>query len=178
MKRLLLALALVIAAAGRASADPMGDVRGAMLAFSHATSFHVSATAQGHDLEADFLPPTKAHFTAGPFEMIVISGTTWVKAGGAWRQFSIPGMDRVTGFVQSAIDTMRNPPDDMVVNDLGPRTIDGTPLHAYGVVTKSASGTTTLYLDRSGMLARIDNPDSGVVRFSKFNAPLTIDPPN
>jgi hypothetical protein len=181
MKRLLVALALAVtvaAAAVPASADPTADVRGAMIAFAKATSYHVSATAEGRDIEADFLPPSRAHFIAAPIEVITIDGTTWVKLGGGWRQFAVPGMDRITGFVQGTIDTMRNPPDDMVVTDLGPKSVDGAALHAYGVTTKSAAGTTTVYIDRSGLLARIDTNDGSTVRFSKFNAPLTIAPPN
>jgi hypothetical protein len=178
MKRLLLALALALAAYAPALADPASDVRGAMLALAKATSFHISATAGGQDVEADFLPPAKAHFVAGPVEVITVAGTTWVKLGGSWRQFTVPGMDRITGFVQGTIDTLRNPPDDLVVNDLGMKSVDGTTLHAYTVASKSGGYTNTVYLDRSGLLARIDAPNASVVRFSKFNAPLTIDPPN
>jgi hypothetical protein len=179
MKRLLLALTLVLALAAPALADPVADVRGAMLALSRATSFHISATAtSGQDVEADFLPPAKAHFVAGPVEIVTIAGTTWVKLAGSWRQFAIPGMDHVTGFVQGTIDTMRNPPDDMTVTDLGPKSVDGATLHAYAVASKSGGYADTVYLDRGGLLARIDTPSAGVVRFSKYNQPLTIDPPN
>jgi hypothetical protein len=124
------------------------------------------------------IPPTKAHFVAGPVELITIDGTTWMKFGGGWHQFTVPGMDRITGFVQGTIDTMRNPPDDLAVTDLGMKTVDGVPLHAYAVATKTAGGQGTLYLDRSGMIARIDNPSAGVIRFSKYNAPLIVQPPS
>jgi hypothetical protein len=178
MKRLLLAFALALTALAPALADPGSDVRGAMMALARATSFHISADAGGQQVEADFVPPEKAHFVAGPVEVITISGTTWMKFGGSWRQFSIPGMDRLTGFVTGTIDTLRDPPEDMTVTDLGMKPADGVPLHAYAVASKSGGYADTVYLDRSGTIARIDIPNSGSVRFSRYNAPVTIDPPN
>jgi len=115
MNRILVALALTLTVAAPALADPASDVKNAMLAFAGAKSFHVSADAGGRNVEADIVPPARAHFVAGQFEMITISGTTWVKAGGSWHQFTIPGMDQITVFVNGAIDSVRNPPTDMVV---------------------------------------------------------------
>jgi hypothetical protein len=178
MNRLILALAVTLFAAAPALADPTSDVKNAMIAFANAKSFHVSAEASGRNVEADIVPPAKAHFIAGPFEMITISGTTWVKAGGSWHQFSVPGMDRITVFVNGAIDTVRNPPADLVVTDLGTKTIEGATLHGYTITNKAGDSPSTVYLDGSGMLARVEGSGGSVVRFSKFNAPLQIDPPN
>ena len=178
MNRLLLALALTLTAAAPALADPTADVKNAMISFANAKSFHVSADDAGKNVEADIVPPAKAHFVAGPFELITISGTTWVKAGGSWHQFAIPGIDRITVFVTGAIDTVRNPPADMVVTDLGTKSIDGATLHGYTIANKAGASPRTIYLDGSGNLARVESSSGGVVRFSKFNAPLDISPPN
>jgi hypothetical protein len=178
MTRMVLALAFTLAAAAPALADPTADVKNAMIAFGNAKSFHVSAEAAGRNIEGDIVPPAKAHFIAGPFEMITISGTTWVKTGGGWHQFTIPGMDRITVFVNGAIDTVRNPPADLVVTDLGTKTIDGATLHGYTISNKAGNSPSTIYLDGSGTLARVEANGGSVVRFSKFNAPLQIDPPN
>jgi hypothetical protein len=178
MNRLLLALTLTLTTVTPALADPASEVKNAMIAFANAKSFHVSADAAGRNVEADIVPPAKAHFVAGPFEMITISGTTWVKAGGSWNQFTIPGMDRITVFVNGAIDTVRNPPADMVVTDLGTRSIDGASLHGYTITNKAGTSPSTIYLNGSGLPVRVESSGGSVVRFSKFNAPLEIDPPN
>lgn len=177
MTRVLLALALTLAAATPALADPTADVKAAMISFANAKSFHITAEGGGKSVEGDIVPPAKAHFIAGPFEMITISGTTWVKAGGSWHQFAVPGMDKITFFVNGAIDTVRNPPADLVVTDLGTKAIDGSNLHAYTITNKAGTSPSTVYIDGGGMLARVEN-GTGVVRFSKINAPLSIDPPN
>lgn len=177
MKRLLLALALVAASAGPALADPAGDVRSAMLEFAKLTSFHMSASSQGKTVEADFLPPGKAHFIMPPLEVITIDGTVWAKINGTWQTFAFPGITQLTGTFSAAIDALRNPSADMTVTDLGEKTVDGTQLHAYGVTSTSGGTPSTVYIDANGRLVRAEGGSAGVVRFSRFNAPLEIDPP-
>jgi hypothetical protein len=70
--------------------------------------------------------------------------------------------------------------DDMIVTDLGPKTVDGTVLHAYGVKNAGSAKNAVVYIDASGLPARIENTDSeglNVVKFSNFNGPITIEAP-
>jgi hypothetical protein len=148
-----------------------------MLAFAKLTSFHMSASTQGKTVEADFLPPGKAHFIMPPLEVITIDGTVWAKINGNWQKFAFPGIAQLTGTFNAAVDAARNPPADMNVTDLGEKTVDGAQLHAYAVTSKSGGTPSTVYIDANGMLVRVESGSAGVVRFSRFNAPLEIDPP-
>jgi len=178
VKRLLLALALVAFAAAPALADPKSDIIAAALKFTTATSFHMTAAAMGRTLDADYAPPDKMHLTAGPLEVIKIGQTTWFNSGGTWRQFAMPGMDQLTGVFTSAIGEVRNAsPDDLVVTDLGMKAPAGIRLHAYTVTNKAGTSPATLYLDGNGWLTRIEMGQGNAVTFSKFNAPLDIEPP-
>ena len=175
MRRLLLAAALVVAVAAPALADPAADVRSAMIAFAKLTSYHLNVQAQGRTIDVDMVIPGKTHIVTSGAEVIAIDGTTWVKAGGSWRQIAFPFMGQLTGMYQSALDALRNPSGDFAVTDLGMKNVDGESLHAYLVKGNGGDGS-TVYLDRKGALARVDT-SNGFVRFSKFNAPIAIDPP-
>ncbi len=178
MKRLLFTLVFVAFAAAPALADPKSDVVAAVLKFTTATSFHMTATAMGRTLDADFVPPDKMHLIAGPLELIKIGQTTWFNSGNTWRQFAMPGMDQLTGVFTNAIGTVRNTsPDDVVVTDLGLKSPAGIRLHAYAVTNKAGTTTATLYLDGNGTLVRVEGPGGSTVTFSKFNAPIDIQPP-
>jgi hypothetical protein len=179
MKRLLCALALVAFAAAPALADPKSDLISAMMQFQKVSSFHVSATDYGKTIELDMALPGKMHATMGGMEAIKIDNTTWVKMGGSWHQYAIPMLDSMTGFVTHAVDvaTGKSSPDDMLVTDLGTKSPDGSPLHAYMVTSKSGKDATTLYVDNTSKLVRVDAPDGAIVRFSKFNAIDPIVPP-
>jgi hypothetical protein len=179
MKRLLCALALVAFTAAPALADPKSDLVSAMMQFQKASSFHIAATGYGKTIDMDMALPGKMHATMGGMEAIKIDNTTWVKMGGQWRQFAIPGLDMMTGFVTHAVDVASGKADsnDMLVTDLGTKSPDGSPLHAYQVTSKSGKDATTLYLDNTGKLVRVDAPDNAIVRFSKFNAIDPIVPP-
>jgi len=174
LKRLLFALALVVFAAAPALADPKADIANAFILFGKASSYHMSAAAKGRTLEVDSEKPDKMHVVSGPMELVKIGTTTWIKAGGAWRQFNFPGMDQITSAYSGALNVVQAPPNDVTVTDLGTKTIDGTPLHAYSVVEKS--GSATVYVDNgSGYPVRVETADGSSVTFSKFNSagPIT-----
>jgi len=175
VRRLLLAAARVAAGAAPALADPAAAVRSAMIAFAKLTSYHINVQAQGRTIDVDMVMPARTHIVTPGAEVIAIDGTTWVKAGGSWRQITFPFMGQLTGMYQSALDALRNPSGDFVVTDLGTKNVDGETLHAYLVKSNGGDGS-TVYLDAKGALARVDTT-SGFVRFSKFNAPIAIDPP-
>jgi hypothetical protein len=181
MNRLLAIVALVALSAAPALADPTNDVKNAMIGLANASSYHISATAAGHAMEGDFVKPGKMHLTAGPFEMIVIDKTTYVKMQGAWHQFTFPGMDRVMAPLSHAQNFLKSH-DDITVTDLGPKVVGGATLHAYGVKNSTNSDRPiTVYLDSSGTLVRIDVADNdgntSTINFSNMNGPITIDPP-
>ena len=177
MKRLLCALALVVFAAAPAWADPKSDLASSMIQFSKATSFHMSATSRGKTVEVDMVKPGKVHIVVAPMEMIKIDNTMYVKMGGTWRQFTLPGMDRIADMYQGALDKSTHPTDDMVVVDLGMKTVEGATLHAYTIKNKGDTGPTTLYIDDKGFPARVETSDGSVVRFSNINGPIAINAP-
>lgn len=179
MKRLLCALALVVFAAAPASADPKSDLMAAMIGFAKATTFHMEVSAKRGTLEADMALPGKMHVSSAQFEMIKIDTTTWIKVGGQWRQFAMPGMEQMTGALTNAIAAAHyENPDDLVVTDLGMKTpaAGGSPLHAYSVTNKAGKSPATIFLD-GGRLVEIDSADGNSVKFSKFDVPVDIQPP-
>lgn len=175
MKRLLGVLALVVFAASPALADPKSDMYAAMQKFGALKSYAVNATSPRGAVEIDMVVPNKQHLLAGPMEMIRIDGDTWVKMNGKWQKFAMPGIEQMTAGVNNAIKATKANPDDLTVTDLGMKSPDGVPLHAYQVLVKNGGGPQTIYLDGSGMLVRIDSAQ-GPVTFSKFNA-IDIEPP-
>ena len=66
----------------------------------------------------------------------------------------------------------------MVVTDLGMKSpaAGGRPLHAYTVINNAGKIPSTLFLD-GGRLSEVDNADGSSVKFSKFDAPVDIEPP-
>lgn len=178
MKRLLLVLALVAATRFPVLADSTTDLKNAMLNLAKATSYHVTATVKGHEVDADMMPPAKIHVTASGMEMIKIDSEMYLKMGGSWRKFAIPGMDQMTQMFTGQLESAKHPATDMIVTDLGPKIVDGVPLHGYSVRSKSdAHAASTMYIDGAGNIVRIEAPDGGVITISKFNAPMTIDAP-
>jgi hypothetical protein len=177
MKRFLCALALVVFAAAPALADPKSDLMRSMTQFGNAGSYHITASGKGQTVDIDMVQPGKMHVVAGPMEMIKIDSSTWMKMNGKWQKFAMPGMDQMTAGINNAIATAQGKQDDLVVTDLGMKSPDGVPLHAYTVTNKAGQSPSTVYVNASGVLVRVDNTDGGVVTFSKFNAVPPIEPP-
>lgn len=177
MKHVLATLALLAFAAAPALADPKSDVMAAMVQFSKATSYHMSVAGKGRTMEADFVMPGKMHMTSAQFEAIKIDTTMWVKMGGKWQQFNMPGMDQMMGSVNASI-AAAHPNDKTVVTDLGMKSPigGGPPLHAYSVSSEAGKSPSTLFVD-GGRLVEIDSADGTSARFSKFNDPVDISPP-
>jgi hypothetical protein len=181
MKRFLFALALVAFAAAPALADPKSDVMSAFMQFGKATSYHMSVSSKRGSMEADMALPGKMHMISPQFEMIKIDTTTWMKIGGQWRQMSMPGMDTMTAAVTGRIAMLRGSeqPDDYTVNDLGMKSslTGGAPMHAYSVTNKAGTSPATIFID-GGKVVEVDNAGDGTsITFSKFNAPVDIQPP-
>lgn len=173
MRRFLCALALVAFAVAPALADPKSDLLASMGQFARANSYHITASGMGRTMEADMALPGKMHMMAGPMEMIKIDQNMWVKLNGSWQKLNLPNMDQFTAGINNAIATAHSAPDDLVVTDLGMKSPEGTPLHAYTITNKAGKSPSTVYLDGSGTLVRVEGIDGTVVKFSRFNA---IDP--
>ena len=178
MKRLLCALALVAFGAAPALADPKSDLMASMIGLGKASSYHVSVISKRGSIEGDIALPSKMHITSPQFEMIKIDQTTWVKIGGQWRQFALPGMEQITAGITGAIETARGKQDDLVVTDLGMKVPagGGGPMHAYSMTNKAGKSPATAFVD-GGTLTEIDNADGTAMKFSKFNVPVDISPP-
>jgi hypothetical protein len=182
VKRLVATVALFVLGTLPALADPATDaIRGAALKLATSSSYHVTIEAKGHEIEGDVVPPDKLHVTMGPMEAIEIAKTTYVKMGGSWHEFTLPGIDRVTAPLDNARSYAKAAPSDITVSDLGMKTVDGLTAHAYLVKGKEVGSTAnTLYVDANGYLARIDSDTSdgtATILFTKYNAPLTIAAP-
>ena len=181
MRRFLCALALVAFGAAPALADPKSDLIAAMAQFGKANSYHITAVAKGRTMEADMALPAKMHVYSGPMEMIKIDQTMWIKAGSNWQKLNLaalPGGDQIMGAFNGAIATAHTAPDDMVVSDLGMKSPEGAPLHAYSITNKAGKSPSTVFLDGSGALVRVESTDGTVVKFSRYNAIDPIVPPN
>ena len=148
-----------------------------MTQFAKAGSYHMSINSKGRTMDADIVNPGKMHMTSAQFEVIKIDTTTWVKAGGKWQQFNMPGMEQMMGGVNAAIASARAS-DQMTVTDLGMKApaSGGAPLHAYAVTNEAGKSPSTVFVD-GGVLTEVDNSDGTYVRFSKINAPIDITPP-
>jgi hypothetical protein len=180
-QRLPCALALVVFAAFAATpalADPKSDVMAAMTQFAKATSFHVAVAGRGIAMDGDMALPSKMHVTAAQFELIKIDSRTWVRLGGKWQRLQLPGMDQMTAEINGAIATARDASNDMIVTDLGMQapSAGGPALHAYRITNKTDKSPATVFLD-GGRLVEVDNADGTSAQFSKFNAPVSIEPP-
>jgi hypothetical protein len=178
VKQLLAVAALVVATTTAAFADPQGDVVNAIMAFGKLSSYHVEATiGKDHEISGDVVNPGRMHVSAGPAEMIVIDKTTYVKMGSTWREFTLPGIDRMFSPL-TYTQRLAAHRADVTVTDLGPKVVAGEPLHAYAVKSTAVDKPATLYLDPSGTLTRVEvagaSGDIDAITFSNFNGPISI----
>lgn len=180
MRRSLVAAAIVLASATGAFATPSDDVGHAFIALGAATSYHVAIQARGQTMDIDMLKPNKIHMMTAQMEMISIAGAAYVKVNGTWMKLpaAMPQQMQNVGF--GYVQTLANSkPNDVTVEDLGPKSVDGATYHAYKVTPKDGK-VSNVYLDGSGVIARCDVTDrsgTSIIRFSKFNAPISIDAP-
>jgi hypothetical protein len=174
----LCALVLVAACAAGVSASPLSDVQGAMILLAKANSYHISISSpEGKSGEVDMVKPDKMHMVFAPMEMIRIGATTYMKMNGTWRQFTLPGAESVSALYRGAIDRATHPSASVTVVDLGMKTVDGAPLHAYAMKDTAASDPATVYLDDKGQPVRLETKNGSVIRISNINGPITINAP-
>ena len=173
--RVLAAVLVVGASAAPAFADATSDVYSAMGGFQKLHSFHMDVTTRAGHMFVDIVKPDRMHVVSPRGESYVIGSMMYMKVHGSWQK--LPG---VGAKMLSIGDFARNtewPRGQYVATDLGPVVVDGAQLHAYQV-KKKASGKdeTKIFLDSRGRVARMETATT-VSRISKFDEPLTIQPP-
>ncbi len=176
MRGSIVAVFLVLATSAAALATPADDVAGAFAAWGKATSYHMAViTAKGQQMDGDFVRPDKMHLTMGPMEMITLADGTFVKMNGSWMRLPRP-MPQMQSGALTYVEGLGRNPKDTTVEDLGTKSVDGASYHAYKV-TPNGGKPSTVYVDGAGLVARVDVTEgdgTSIVRFSKYNAPVTI----
>ena len=182
MRPLLVASFIAVVTAAAALATPSDDVVNAFTKMGSASSYHMAIESAQGQMDIDMVPPDKMHMlvSGGKMEMIRIAGSTYVKVNGNWMKLpmAMPQMDQQMGAV-SYVQAVGSHPRQTQVDDLGSKSVDGATYHAFRL-TPEKGEPATLYVDGSGYPARVDvteGKSTSIVRFSKFNAPLTISAP-
>jgi hypothetical protein len=180
MRRLFIAAAIVIASASGALAAPADEVGKALVNLGTATSYHMAIeSSRGQKMDIDVVRPDKMHMMMPQAEMIMVAGGTYVKVNGNWMKLPRP-MPQMQSAAVGYVQTLGNAkPSDVVVEDLGTKSVDGANYHAYKVTPKDGKPA-NVYVDGAGLVTRMDVTDqsgTSIVRFSKFNAPISIDAP-
>jgi hypothetical protein len=172
LKQFLTAIALVASTAAPVLADPTGDIQNAMIAFTKLSSYHMEiATGTGQTIVSDYASPGRYHTIAAGTEAIIVGPTMYLKLNGAWQK--LPGsMGPMTDYSKN----ITKHPRGIVVTALGPRIVGGAPLRAYRVVDTATHKPSTIFLDGSGRLVRMET-GSIVMTISRFNAPVSIHAP-
>jgi hypothetical protein len=162
-----------------AHASATDDVRAAMLRFAGLSSYEMTFGTGGRHGTLDFVKPNSMHMVSGPFEMIRIGTTTYVKQGArGWMKIADThgaGSDEVANRIRA----LASKPNSVSATDLGMKNVDGETLHAYRVTTQNDRSSSTCYIGADGLPHRIDSGQAGnsSVRISKFNAVAPIRAP-
>jgi len=173
--RLLATVLVVGASAAPAFADANSDVYNAMVGFQKLHSYHMDMTTRGGHVSSDAVKPDRMHVVTPHGETYLIGQMMYVKVNGAWRKYPGGGASVMSfGDFAKKIEATRG---KYVATDLGSVVVDGAQLHAYQVKEKpSGKHDSKIFLDSQGRVARIEAGTS-VMRFSKFDEPLTIQAP-
>lgn len=163
--------AAVLFATGPVRADVAPALTNAIVVMSKLPSYHMSMTTPEGPAETDVANPGKMHTVMKSGEMYLIGPTMYMKIGGKWTKFanSNSGTDVLARYHKFA--------SNYSSEDLGMRTVPSGTFHAYAIHdTTHPNVKNTMYLDRSGRIARID-VDTSVITFSRYGVPVSIQPP-
>jgi hypothetical protein len=187
MRRLVLSLLLVAVSATPALAGPFGDVKRSMMAFAALHSYHMEWTLEGHAFESDIMRPGRMRIR-GPNdeEAIMLPGVTYMKMHGTWTKLANTRSRSLVDDLQAATASIAQ--GNFSAVDLGTKLVDGLHLHAYRVTPTqkelsppdSKPDSFTLYIGSNDLPRRMETStgEGGVIiRFSDFNAPMTITAP-
>jgi hypothetical protein len=175
-QRLLGLVALVVAAtAAPALADATGDLKNATLQFAKLNSYHIDMTGpHGVSAQVDYQKPGRMHAFVPHAETIMLDDFIYVKINNAWHKYPAHGIAKMMQPDYAKMISDRT--HDFSAVDIGPRVVDGTPLHAYHVTNLKSHKVDTIYLDGAGRIARIETENT-IIKVSKFNEPVTVKAP-
>jgi hypothetical protein len=159
--------------AAPAMAGPSDALMSAAQNTTKQSSYHISITTPQGTEEGDIVNPDRMRVVGNGVETIIIGQTAYLKIKGAWRKMNTGGMGSIQMDMAKSIAKYHS---DYTATDLGMRVVGGTPLHAYSVVNAKTHRTETVYIDRSNRMARVESGPL-VIRFTKFNVPVTITAP-
>jgi hypothetical protein len=182
MKRSIVVAALVALSAAPALADPMGDVRSAMLKFASLKSYEMTAgSGAGRSMVLDVVNPDAMRMSSGGMEMVRIGTTMYMKMPGQskWTKMSDTRGAGAGTQMADKVRSMASDPKGISVRDIGMKNVDGQNLHAYEMTQKDGEKA-VVYIGGDGYIHRLD-PRSGrqaePIRFSKFNQIVAIRAP-
>jgi hypothetical protein len=159
--------------AAPALAGSSDSLTNAALNTTKQSSYHISMTTAQGTTEGDVVNPDRMHMVGHGIETIVIGSTAYLKIKGAWSKMNAPGSGSMQMDVAKVIAKSRG---DYTATDLGTRVVDGAPMHAYSATNATTHRTDTIFVDGSGRIARVESGPV-VIRFTKFNEPVTITAP-
>jgi hypothetical protein len=162
-------------------ADAASDVLAAGKNFAALKSWHADETSEGHSIGVDFSAPDRFRIQTPAGTQYVIGTEMYVTVAGHTMKLAIPQ-------VASMIAQFRSPGQaatftkSHAVTDLGNSTVGGVPTHAYGFDDTTEGITTHNVLDvgPKALPYRMtvhSNRGNAVITYSKFNVPVTIEPP-
>ena len=171
---LLSAVVFIAGSALPARADATSDVDNALLTTFKQSSYHMHMTTQNGDtIDGDMVPPDRMQMTIKQGEVIVISGTTYLKLNGTWQKF--PGVNPM----MTRTDVLRGLQANKgkyTVDDLGMKLVGGVPLRAYRTTDLATKKTTLLYVDGDHRIVRIET-GGDVMEFTRFGENVSITAP-
>ncbi len=167
-----------------AAADPATDLANAGGRFTHLKYWHATmATSSGQTIQADFAAPDRFRMNLPTGPAYFIGHTVYVSMGGHFMKIAVPQ-------AASYIQNLRSPGNvtkfakTHQVHDLGDSSAEGVPTHAYAFDDKShgISSHVTVDVGRAdGLLRRAIVKSAGhgttTIHYSKFDVPVTINPP-
>lgn len=165
-----------------AFADPRADVTKMAKAFFAAKSFHIDTTdPRGRSIAVDFVAPDRfREVLPGGQHAVIIGSDMWMLLAG--RSIKLPGLAAPVKTYLAQIRSLNLTGDiakDYDITDDGPASLGGVASHAYtmvkhgeGIPVKMWIGPDSLPLQE--ILTLKDRTQT--IRYSAFNAPLTIDP--
>ncbi len=185
MRRLLTLTTVVVVAAMPLAvrADPSGDLKAAADRFSHLKYWHARMTSsRGQTTDADFAAPDRFRITLPTGPAYFIGSQIYVSMGGRYMKIPVP---QAAAMVQQ----LRSPAHASTftrshkIQDLGSSTVDGVAAHAYAFDDTTEGITTHDVIDvgrGDGLPHRAtitSQQGTTVVRYGKFDVPVTITPP-
>jgi len=162
-------------------ADASSDVLAAGKNFAALTSWHADETFNNSSISVDFAAPDRFRLQTPGGTQYVIGSDIYVTIGGHTMKLPVPQ-------VGSMIAQLRSPGQAATftkthaVKDLGASSVGGVPTHAYGFDDTTQGITTHNVIDigpKQLPYRMTVNSDRGkaVITYSKFNVPVTIEPP-